>query len=315
MTVYTSYDVVGVKEDISDIITNIAPTQTPFLTSIGNEKVTQKLFQWQTDTLRTPQSAPVVEGADATYITAAPTTMLNNYTQIFMEAVQVSGSLEATSLYGRAKESAYQLAKSAKALKRDQEVAFVGTAQAAVVGTDGTARVMNGFQKQVASGNVSYMGSSTNLTEAALVTALEAVFVAGGDPNRIQVTPANSILIAAFAAAAGRYRTINTGTSSDKTLVNVVNLYVSPFGEQKIEVNRFLKAVGTVITGEATSTAGNTIIFDPDMWAKATLRPWTRETLAKTGDSLKMMIVGEFSLKNKAPLAAAVIVDNAASGF
>jgi hypothetical protein len=314
MTTFTSYDSVGIKEDISDIITNISPTKTPFLSSIGNEKVTQKLFQWQTDVLRTPANAPVAEGADASFITVTPTVMVSNTTQIFMEAVQVSGSLEATSEYGRARESAYQLAKTAAALKRDLEVAFVGTAQASITGSDGVARQMNGFQKQVASANVVYMGASTNLTEAALLTCMQDIFNAGADPTRIQVTPANSLIVAGFAAAAGRYRTLNTG-GDDKSLVNVVNLYVSPFGEQKVEVNRFLKAVGTVVTGDSTSTAGNTIIFDPDMWARATLRPWTRETLAKTGDSLKMMIVGEFSLKHKAPLASGVVVDNAASGF
>jgi len=315
MTTYTSYDVVGVKEDISNIITNISPTKTPFLTSIGNEKVTQKLFQWQTDVLRNVATAPVVEGADASFQTISPTVMLNNTTQIFQEALQITGTLEATSLYGRARESAYQLAMSSAALKRDLETAFVGTAQAIADGADGSARQMAGFQQQVASGDVSYMGASTNLTEAALLTALQLVFNNGGDPNRIQVTPANSVIFAAFASATGRYRTLDTGSKGDKTLVNVVNLYVSPFGEQKVEVNRFLKAVGTVITGEATSTAGNTIIFDPDMWSKATLRSWFRETLAKTGDSLKMQIVGEFSLKCKAPKAAAVIVDNATSGF
>lgn len=315
MTTYTAYDVVGVKEDISDVITNISPTKTPFLTAIGNEKVTQKLFQWQTDVLRTPATAPVVEGADAVFKTITPTVMLNNVTQIFQEAIQVSGTLEATSLYGRARESAYQLAMSSASLKRDLETAFVGTAQAVAAGSDGVARSMNGFQAQVDSGTVFHMGAATNLSEAELLTALQTVFNNGGEPNRIHVTPANSVIVAGFAAAAGRYRTIDTGSKGDKTLVNVVNLYVSPFGEQRIEVNRFLKAVGTVITNETTSTAGNTIIFDPDMWSKVTLRPWFRETLARTGDSLKMQIVGEFSLKCKAPKAAAVIVDNAASGF
>lgn len=314
MTTFQTYEQVGIKEDISDIITNISPTKTPFLSSIGNEKVTNTLFQWQEDSLRTPAQAPALEGADASFITVSPTVMRNNHTQIFVEAVQVSGTVDAVSTYGRARESAYQLAKSAAALKRDLETAFVGTAQSAVAGADATARQMAGFQAQIDSGVIFHMGASTNLTEAELLTALQTVFNNGADPTRIQVTPANSVIVAAFASAAGRYRTLQTG-GDDKTLVNVVNLYVSPFGEQKVEVNRFLKAVGTVITGDTTSTAGNTLIFDPDMWTKATLRPWTRETLAKTGDSLKMMIVGEFSLKHKNQKASAVIVDNAAAGF
>jgi hypothetical protein len=42
---YTSYDVVGKKEDVSDIITNISPTTTPFQTLIGKESVNNVLFQ------------------------------------------------------------------------------------------------------------------------------------------------------------------------------------------------------------------------------------------------------------------------------
>lgn len=316
MTTYQTYEVVGIKEDISDIIKNISPTKTPFQTAIGSEKVTQPLFQWQEDSLRTPAQAPALEGADASFITVVPTVMRNNKTQIFVEAVQVSGTVDATSVYGRARESAYQLAKSSAALKRDLETAYVGTAQALVAGADATARVMASYQTQIDASTIARMGASTNLTEAALLANLQVIFNNGADPSIIQVTPANSLIFAAFASAAGRYRTLQTGDgNNDKTLVNVVNLYVSPFGEQKVQVNRFLKAVGTVVTGDSTSTAGNTITFDPDMWSKVTLRPWTRETLAKTGDSLKMMIVGEFSLKHKAQKASGVIVDNAASGF
>jgi hypothetical protein len=86
-------------------------------------------------------------------------------------------------------------------------------------------------------------------------------------------------------------------TPKSNNIVNTVNLYVSPFGEQKVELNRFLKAK-------------NTLIYEPEMWMQATLRPWTRETLAKTGDAEKQMIIGEFSLKHKNFGAGALILDN-----
>jgi hypothetical protein len=207
------------------------------------------------------------------------------------------------------------MAKSAAQLKRDLCAALVGTAQAVAAGSSSTARNMAGYQNQIAAGNISRMGASTNITETALVNALQAVYVAGADPTVIMVTPANSVILAAFASASGRTRFIpNTTQADSKTIVNAVNLYVSPFGEQRVEINRFLKAVGQT-TGGVASTAGNTLIYEPDMWSLATLRPWTRENLAKTGDSEKQMIVGEFSLKHKNYLASAVIVDNAASGF
>jgi Family of unknown function (DUF5309) len=302
MALFQTYEQVGIKEDISDIISNISPTQTPFQTAIGNEKVTNTLFQWQEDTLRNVASNPVLEGADASFITVQPTVMRNNHTQIFAEAVQVSGTTDAVSTYGRARESAYQLAKSAKALKRDLENAFVGTAQAAVAGADATARQMASYQVQTdTSTNVYTGGTSTAPTEANFLTCLQEIFVNGADPTIIQVTPANSVIFAGFAAAAGRYRTLNTG-GDDKALVNVVNLYVSPFGQQKVQVNRWLKA-------------SDSLVFDPSMWSKVTLRPWTRETLAKTGDSLKQMIVGEFSLKHKNQKASGLVIEQVSSGY
>ncbi len=245
----------------------------------------------------------VVEGADATFITASPTVMRNNYTQIFMEAVQVSGTADVVAIHGRDKESAYQLAKSAAALKRDLENALVGTAQSAASGAISTARTMAGVQIQVASGNVNYMGTTVALSEAGLLTGLQNAFTAGAEPDTIYVTPSNSLVVANFAAAAGRYRTLNTGTKgSQDVITNVVNLYVSPFGQTKVVIDRFLKAK-------------NTLIIDTSMWSLATLRSWTRESLAKTGDSTKQMLVGEYSLKHKNQSASAITVDNAASGF
>jgi len=304
---YQTYQEVGIKEDVSDIITNISPRKTPFLSSIGNEKVTQPLFQWQEDSLRSVQGTAnaIVEGADASFITVAPTVMRNNYTQIFMEAVQVAGTAEATLAHGRAKELAYQLSKSAAALKRDLENALVGTGQASAVGNSTTARTMAGYQAQVGtttSINL-YMGTSTNLAETgatSLTTLLQNLFTNGGDPSRILVTPANSIIVAAFAQASGRYRVFNDPKSNN--IVNTVNLYVSPFGEQKVELDIFLQPHFT-------------LAYNPDMWTLATLRPWTRETLAKTGDSMKQMIVGEFSLKHKNFNASGYVADNLASGL
>lgn len=302
MATFQTYEQVGIQEDISDIISNISPTQTPFQTAIGNEKVTNTLFQWQEDSLRAVANNPVLEGADASFITVQPTVMRNNHTQIFAESVAVSGTVDAVSTHGRARESAYQLAKSSKVLKRDLENAFVGTAQAAVAGADATARQMASYQVQTdTSTNVYTGGISTAPSEANFLTCLQEIFQNGADPTLIQVTPANSVVFAAFAAAAGRYRTLQTG-GDDKALVNVVNLYVSPFGQQKVQVNRFLKA-------------SDSLVFDPSMWSKVTLRPWTRETLAKTGDSLKMMIVGEFSLKHKNQKASGLVIEQVSTGY
>ena len=296
MTIFQTFQQVGIKEQVSDVITNLSPRKTPFQSGIGNEKVTQPLFQWQEDQLRPPAANAQVEGADASFITVVPTIMLNNYTQIFTEAVQVSDRADIVSTYGRKREMAYQMAKSAAAVKRDFEIALVNLNQTKSAGSATTASTLGGVQSQLDASSVVYTGATTSpLDEPHLISALQAAYTNGAEPNRIQVTPSNSVVLAGFAAAAGRYRTI-TGSDA-KTIVNVVNLYVSPFGEQKVEINRWMRPK-------------NTFIFEPDMWTKVTLRPWERKNLAKTGDSTKAMLLGEFSLKHKNTFASAMVVEN-----
>lgn len=283
---YTSYDVVGKKEDISDVISNISPTKTPFQTMIGGDTADNTTFQWQEDSLRDAASNAQVEGFTASATARTPTAMRSNLTQIMQDTFQVSGSNDRVKKYGRAKESAYQAGKSAAALKRDLEYAFV-QGQAKVTPSDNTqARVMASYQAQVDAGNIVLTGSTaTKISEANLLTLLQTTYTNGAEPSVIMVTPTNSLTVADFAKASGRTREIINGTK-DTSIVNVVDLYVSPFGQQKVVLNRFLKDK-------------DTLVFEPDMWKKVSFRPWFRETLAKTGDNTSMMIVGEFSLKHK----------------
>jgi hypothetical protein len=298
MATYTSYDEVGIKENVSDVITNLSPRKTPFQSAIGSEKVTQPLFQWQEDSLRAVATNAKVEGADPTDITVDPTVMRNNYTQIFTESVKVSDRADIIATYGRKREFAYQMAKSAAALKRDLEHAFVGTDSAKAAGSSSVASTMDGYFKQLDSSAVIKTGQTASVddpfNEDDLMLALQTAFENGAEPSRIQVTPSNSVVLAGFAKASGRYRTL-TGSGGDaKTLVNVVNLYVSPFGEQKVEINRFLQA-------------GDTLVYEPEQWSKVVLRPWERKNLAKTGDSTRAMLLGEFSLKHKNFKASAIV--------
>lgn len=303
MTQYTSYDQVGKKEDVSDVISNITPTKVPFQAMIGNERVTNTLFQWQEDELRAVTVNAKVEGFTAADATLTATTMRNNYTQILEKTIKISETADAVATYGRAKESAYQLAKAGAELRRDLEHAMVGTKQTAVAGDSSTARKFAGFQAQVDSGNFTYTGAVSGVANAMdegdVLAALQDLYNEGADPSAIMVTPSNSLLVADFAKASGRYREISNG-QQDRSIVNAVDLYVSPFGEVKVYLNRFLAST-------------DTLIFDPEMWKQCTLRPWARETLAKDGDNMKMMIVGEYSLKHKNKKASAVIREGAAS--
>jgi hypothetical protein len=282
MTMYSTYDQIGIAEDISDVITNISPTKTPFQTSIGSEKIDNRLFQWQEDSLRAQADNKALEGFTATDVARTPTVMRQNYTQILSDTFRITATSDVVRTYGRAKETAYQLAKTGEELKRDLEFAFVGINNAAVAGAETvTAREMASALNMIDAGNV-IAGGTAALTETMILNCHRATYDAGGEPEILMIKPADALIVAGFAAASGRQRDFK----DSRTITNVVDLYISPWGELKVVINRFL--LSTVA-----------FMYQPDMYKKCVLRPWTKESLAKDGDSNRTMVVGEFSLKHK----------------
>jgi hypothetical protein len=295
MSTYTTYSIVGQKEDVSDIITDISPTDTPMVSMIKTQKVHNRIYQYQTDALEAAASNKAVEGADASIAALTPTTMISGNTQILTKAFQVSATSDATSSYGRAKETAYALGRALKAIKRDLEFAFVGASNAAVAGNASgpVAREMASADQLIASGVTKDQGSNATdaLTEAKLLELGQAVFEAGGDPSVFMVSPGKAQIIAGFTGASGRNRNFN---DAQKTLTNVIDLYVSPYGEYKVVLNRH----------QMTTHA---FLLDPTMWRSAVMRPFSRTLLAKTGDSEKHFVVGEYGLMHMNPSASGQI--------
>jgi hypothetical protein len=289
MAQFQTYDQVGIKEDVSDVISNISPTTTPFQSLIKTERVNNTVFQWQEDELASVADNAKVEGFTAQDVELAPTVMRQNYTQIMSKTINISATADAVSTYGRAKETAYQLSKKAAEIKREFEYHLVGKEQNAAVGngTSTARRFANAFGVDVNSDDVIDASVTEDaeggaLDEADILSVNQKLYEAGSEAKYIMVKPADSLIIAEFDRSASRTRDM-AGT---KSVVNAVDLYVSPFGEQKVVINRFLKA-------------DECLVFDPAMWSIAVLRPWTRELLAKTGDSDRHMMVGEYSLKHK----------------
>jgi hypothetical protein len=295
MSTYTTYSIVGQKEDVSDIITDISPTDTPMVSMIKTQKVSNRIYQYQTDALESAASNKAVEGADASIAALTPTVMISGNTQILTKAFQVSATSDATATYGRAKETAYALGRALKAIKRDLEFAFVGASNAAVAGNASgpVAREMASADQLIASGVTKDQGSNATdaLTEAKLLELGQAVFEAGGDPSVFMVSPGKAQIIAGFTGASGRNRNFN---DAQKTLTNVIDLYVSPYGEYKVVLNRH----------QMTTHA---FLLDPSMWRAAVLRPFTRTLLAATGDSQKHFCVGEYGLMHMNPSASGQI--------
>lgn len=304
-----AYDLVGIAEDIEDAIFSISPTETPFLTMAKRKTATNTLHQWQTDSLAAVAANRQVEGDDASYTTATPTTLLSNYTQISRKTVIVTRTADKVKKYGRAKELARLVTKYGKELKRDIEYALVGN-QASSAGGTATARSSAGLESMIkanriiASGNTTgttpgYSGgvwtaptdgtATVTVTEALLVSGIQAAWSAGGNPEVIMMPYGQKKQMAAFSGAtkyAGAYTAVDRPKQA--AILGAVDLYISDAGSHKLVLNRYMRA--STIFG-----------IDPEYVSVAFLDGIQMEDLAKTGDADKKMLITEFCLVADSP--------------
>ena len=260
---------------------------------IKSQKVHSRVYEYMQDSLAAAADNKAVEGADPTMATLSPTTMLTGNTQILTKAFQVSATADAIKTYGRAKETAYQLGKALKELKRDIEFAYVGQDNAKVTGSSSVAREMDSASKLIDSTTTIDAGSNATdaLTEAKLLDAHEACYTAGGDPSILMIKPSDSEIVAGFTGSAGRTRNFNDGVT---TLTNAVDVLVNSYGTLRVILNRHQMST-------------HAFLLDPTMWRSAVLRPTTRTLLSKTGDSDKHFVVYEGGLMHLNKKASAQI--------
>jgi hypothetical protein len=312
MATYQTYTAIGMREDLSDVIYDISPTDTPLMSSIGKTKATATYHEWQTDSLAAAALGGAVEGADASSITASPTTRIGNRTQIFTKSVAVAGTLEAVDKAGRKSEKAYQLAKVSAELKRNIELTLLSN-QVAAAGNSSTARTMGGLQAWLNSnydGGTSGVagsggttartdGTDRTFTETILKTVIAEVYTSGGSPKVLMVNPAHKQTVSAFAGiAAQRYM---APSNEPTTIIGAADVYMSDFGTLSVVPNRFMNS-----TNACDETA---FIVDPDMLAVAYLRPFQTIELAKTGDSEKTQLLAELTLEVKNEAAHGIVAD------
>ena len=312
MATYQTYTAIGQREDLSDVIYNISPTDTPFMSSIGKTKATATYHEWQTDSLAAAALGGAVEGADASSITASPTTRIGNRTQIFTKSVAVAGTLEAVDKAGRKSEKAYQLAKVSAELKRNIELTLLSN-QVSAAGNSSTARTLGGLQAWLstnydggtsgvagASGTTARTdGTDRTFTETSRKTVVAEVYTAGGTPKVLMVNPAHKQVVSAFAGiAAQRYM---APANEPTTIIGAADVYMSDFGTISVVPNRFMNSTNA---GDETA-----FLVDPDMAAVAYLRPFQTIELAKTGDSEKTQLLAELTLEVKNEAAHGIVAD------
>jgi hypothetical protein len=119
--VFETYDSVGIREDLLDVIYNITPTDTPFVSNVGSGSSKGTWHEWQQDSLEAPGDSSVAEAADAAILELTPTIRLGNATQINTKSFQISGSDMVADNAGRGVEMSYQEAKKGLELRKDIE--------------------------------------------------------------------------------------------------------------------------------------------------------------------------------------------------
>jgi hypothetical protein len=315
---YTRYDAKGLREQLSNIISDISPTQTPFMSGIGvGEKAVQTLVEWQTDALAAADGTNAqLEGDDVTFTTPSATVRVGNYTQISRKSVIISDTLEEVDKAGRRSEMALQTMKKAKELKRDMETIFL-RAQGGAAGAAGTARTAAGMLAWIKS-NVSLeaTGGGANpswtsgvpgsartdssaqraFTETLLKAVLQSGYTNGSEFSVLMLGAFNKGVASGFSGIATRNFDLSNVSPKPTAIIASADVYVGDFHTLRVIPNRFQRA-------------RDAWLLDWEFASVRYLRPFKRKNLAKTGDADKKYLVVEYTLEVKNEAAFGLVAD------
>jgi|TARA_R110001599_G_scaffold263906_1_gene464517 hypothetical protein len=313
MATLLTYDTYGKREDLTDIIYNISPTDTPFMSGVGKTKATNTKYEWQTDSLGAVAANAKAEGASITYPTLTSTSRKHNNTQISTKAVQVSGTDDAMNLAGRNTELAYQVAKAAKELKRDMENALLSNTASAAGSSGSPTRTLGGVQTWIStnvsagaggsgagSGAARTDGTQRVFTETLLKTVLRDCFDSGGNPNQIQLNAFNKQKLSMFTGGATRF-----DKAEDKRLITSIDVYESDFGTLQVQPNRFIRKSNAT----AAKRGQDVLCLEMDFWAVAFLRDFKLQTPGQSADADQRFLVAEYTLEAKNEAASGMVTD------
>lgn len=310
---FTTYGAQGNREDLSNTIYNIDPFDTPVMSAGRRRNATNRTFDWQTEHLPSVDTNNAqVEGFELSRSTSQPTVRQSNVTQISKRDATVSGSQEAARAAGKGSEMAHQMALKSKVLKSDMEAIMSGR-QARVNGEDSTptARkteaiahwIARAIDKNSVAGaavvgyktglpsvatdafNAVASGNQVAFTEVMVGDAMQAAYNNGASPSLLIVPPAIK-------------RTVSTFTGRDTTQVIVgrtevvatVDVIATDFGRIKVVPSRWVP----------TDTS---LLLDPNYYAVAFYRNFRQFPLAKIGDAETRMILAEWGVEMRNPLA------------
>lgn len=312
---FLTFSEVGIREELSDLIAMISPVDTPLLSNAKKGKVDNTKYEWQRDALAAAASNAQLQGDDvAAFDAVTPTVRMSNRTQISRKTIIVADTIKEISLAGRDQELAYQIAKRAKELKRDQEFGLLRN-QGAVAGNSTTAPTYGALLAMVGSidgSNVSKEATGTNptdavdftdprndgatraFTEALLKTVVAATWVNGGNPDTLMVDSVQKAVVSGFAGIATK--TYFQEAKRPAAIIGSADVYVSEFGNLSVIPNRFQRA-------------RDAWLLNFDVIRVVSLRSYRVVELAKTGDAEKRMLLVEYGLKVDHEQELALVTD------
>lgn len=280
-TAETTYQAIGNREDLLDVVINISPMDTLFLNKFGKTKATGRYHEHVVDSLATAADNAAIEGADYSFARGAARTRIGNYTQIFVTTAEVSDSQREVETAGIKDEMSYQLAKKMKEHARDIEIALVtGTGNS---GATGTARRLKGVLAWMTTNVVTGTGTGSEaLTEAMFNELLQSIWDDGGMPGDAYANGYQKRQISTFTGSTTKF----TNVTSQKEIINGVDVYDSDFGRIKIHPHRYM-------------TTSVVAVLQNDLWKVAVLRPTKKVDVAKIGSATRAAIETELTLESR----------------
>jgi len=275
---------VGVREDLSNKISELFPDDTPFQNAIGTSKVSNTYTEWQTDSLAAANEDNASIQGDDLGNTARPNTVrVGTHTQIFTKVVGASTTVEWTNKAGRRSELARETMKAGREMMTDREKRFLGNyaSVAAAAGVAGkTAGALAWLETNTSSGvggadggfSAGIVAAATNgtqraYTEPLLKAQLQSIWDEGGNPKMVITNGTQKQTAAAFTGLADARR---ESGNKKLTIVAGADIYVSDFGEVQFVPDRF-------------ASARDALIVDPEYWDVGVGESMTTFDLARTG--------------------------------
>lgn len=284
-TQVNTYFAVGIREGLTDTVADLFADDVPFFAMCDKIQSRSTKHEWQDDTLASPSTTGIVEGASLTYAQPATRTRHQNYMHIRLRNWDVTFTEMAVNVAGIGDQVAREMMKAMKALMTDYDKIFLNTGNSAV-GTTSTARTAKGIQKAIRTntGRGSSAGGSVKqaLTESKVNALLQKIWTSGGNPRALFCGGYQKRVISQnFTAKTGF--TFQIQASTRQAIANI-NSYEGSFGTVDIIPDR--QHAGARIT-----------IVTPEHLKVAVLRDIEQHKGAATASSVKGWIEAEMTLQ------------------